>query len=104
MSARKLISDRPEEITMPGTPETLLTMRALVQDVHTALSRLDRICDALDRIEKRLETLEREQREDRARADKAVADAARALREAAFATKRVDALVARVQAAEGRAR
>jgi hypothetical protein len=79
-----------DEITMPGTPDARRTMR-------TILERLEHICSALDR-------LERGAGETRALAKKASEDAIKAMREAAFATKRVDALVARVQAAEGRAR
>jgi len=82
-----------DEITNPGTPEALRTMREIQRDVRSILERLTHVCNALD-------TLERTSGETRARADAAIKRAAEAADRARFSEKRVDALVGRVQKVE----
>jgi hypothetical protein len=86
-----------DEITRPGTPDALRTMREI-------LARLDVICDSLDRIEKECREAKRDSLAARSEAARALTTAQGAASAARFADKRVDTLVARVQAAEGRAR
>jgi methyl-accepting chemotaxis protein len=82
-----------DEITNPGTPDALRTMRDIQRDVRTILQRLTHVCNALDK-------LEHANNETRARADAAVKRAAEAAEKARFSEKRVDALVGRVQRVE----
>ena len=68
------------------------------------LLRLDAICGALDRIERALPGIVRDSRTAKAEANLAYESAREAVRKANFADKRIDALVARVQAAENASR
>lgn len=86
-----------DEITKPGTPDALHSWREVRSELRDVILRLSHICDAID-------ALERDVRSARAESKLAFDRAQEALKVARFTDKRVDALVARVQAAEGRAR
>lgn len=88
------------EITRPGTPDALRTMREMQDTLGQVLVRLGHVCDALDRIEKAQRESARTVRQAKDAADRAIAEARQATHTARFGEKRIDALVARLQAVE----